>query len=66
MTPGCLPVVQAQMLEQAGAQGITPGQLKAARTKLGITDFKAGNVAKWMWPIVETGETNGESTETTA
>ena len=60
-------VPSAPLLEQAGAQGITPGQLKAARTKMGILDIKSGNTTRWMWPAAEVHEeeTNGDSQTTT-
>jgi len=62
------PQAAAPLLEQAGAQGITPGQLKAARTKMGMIDVQAGNCKKWMWPAAEAaeGSTNGEGSQATA
>lgn len=71
LTQGGLAQSSAPLLEQAGAQGITPGQLKAARTKMGIIDVKSGNTTKWMWPpaeaveVPETGEADGNSQSTT-
>jgi hypothetical protein len=63
MTQGGAPQAAAPLLEQAGAQGITPGQLKAARSKMGMIDVQAGNCKKWMWPAAEAaeGSPNGES-----
>ena len=68
LTQGGAPQAAAPLLEQAGAQGITPGQLKAARTKMGMIDVQAGNCKKWMWPAAEAaeGSTNGEGSQATA
>jgi archaellum biogenesis ATPase FlaH len=62
MTQGGAPQAAAPLLEQAGAQGITPGQLKAARSKMGMVDVQAGNCKKWLWPSPEDteGSTNGQ------
>ena len=58
MAPGDhIPI--APLMEEAGAQGISVGQLEAARIKLGIDKVKAGNGVRWMWPTL--GGDHGES-----
>lgn len=50
----------APLLEQAGSNGISAGQISAAIAKLGILKIKAGTGTRLEWPP-ETGEANGES-----
>ena len=55
LTPGNF-ILAAVLIEQAGAQGISLGQLESARMKLGITKIKAGSGIRWDWPALVTGE----------
>lgn len=51
----------ALLLELAGAQGISPGQLEAGRIKLGIDKQKIGTGTRWIWNAVQTGDDHGDS-----
>ena len=66
LTPGNV-ILAAVIMEQAGAQGISIGQLESARIKLGITRSKAGSGFSWIWPALVTGEEDhGDSESGTA
>jgi len=66
LTPGNV-ILAAVIVEQAGAQGISLGQLESARMKLGITKSKAGSGFSWIWPALVTGEEDhGDSESGTA
>ena len=55
MTPGTH-IQAAILMEEAGAQGISPSQLEAARMKMGIEKQKCGTGVRWIWNAVQIGD----------